>query len=467
MTDLLTVLTSSDAIAKKEVNIPSKKILESTLEQKENYRTPFIGFNYTDYLDVALTNQTQPLFTRYEEYISIKDSQARDYRHANKNFLDLMMDYSKRTFIPLNVLQRHFTCNQVSLPEDIEERVISQIYQANTPEQVSRLVLALADKLNRYTVANIVSGMLLYLLKEKSEQSASAIRSLAQYVAFEVVEFDQAEIEGLVGQLAINGEMDHASLIISSFDKINGPATNFINSASPSIKLELFDGYTCSRSFQLASEYLESLIIVDKACPPTESIEKYLEMVSSIAGAIKSNFRSKKLVFNAYSSSVAYTMRVPGTLSAKLVKIIIPWLTKSEFPWFVNFLKLCPGYQNVMPKCAGKLLETYAKEIGRLDDSNVDKSISLTAFISQMEIPKSSFDSETKQLIATLYATFKSPIATKLWVDNLEKKADSDFINELIKLLKPNLKGSMIDQPLPGRLPSDSLRVIEQLRDEI
>ncbi|VEU21402.1 DEKNAAC102468 [Brettanomyces naardenensis] len=428
-------------IASKGKHIP-------TLEQKEVYRTPFLSFNYTDCLNIALTNQSQSLFTRYEDYIGIKDNQIRDYSNPSKNLLDLMLEYPRRSQLRLTVLQNHFTSTHVSLPSSFQQETVSQLLEASTLGNVQQVIESLDKRLDRYTVANIISGMFDLLLQGdlSRETVRGPVNLLSEYISLQVVEFDLLELESLICQLALYGDTEEVKLIVSSFDKINEPNRTFLSSASQGLKLELFDAYTRGKDFQSAFKVFESLVAVNKSSPPAQSIENYLDLVSATANSIKSNFKNKKFVFNAYSAPVAYSLRLPGVLNERIAVLIMPWLTENEFPWFVNYLRLSPDYGKVVRKFSFSLIETYGKCMGtHSGKSSSDKAISLTAFINQMEIPLDTFDDATKELISKLYAKFKSPLAARLWLDKLHAEPSDECTQEITRLLNEKKKVNFTD----------------------
>lgn len=415
---------------------------KATLEQKENYRTPFVSFGYMDALNVALSGENQLLFTEYSDYASIKDEHVRDVRHLRKNLVDLLLEYPKRTAGDL-VVMKQLPVKRVVLPDDLADALTAELQSVESVEEISELIESYREtKLQRYKVSDVVAALVSVL------DSPSV---LAKLVSWKIVDFEFPELAEIVTSF-ISRDLGSVQTIISSFEKINGKGS-FLATATATLKLDLLVAFVEARDFQSAFQCLNSLM-ASKVCPSPELTTDYIQLVSDTANAINSEFNDKKMVFNAYSTPVAKIMRTPEAMSSKMVSIIVPWLSDNELKWFVNYLRLCPDHN--IP-----YLELIQRFASTLQGMPVDNAIQLTAFIKSLGSDK--FDRDTKVAIATLYAKYKSPLAVRIWIDSLQLTATES--TELVKLLESASRSSVFaTQQLPGRSKEDIVSLMNELK---
>lgn len=430
--------------------IPKKKELEISLLPKEYYKMPFVDFDHNDCIEVSLTNQSQPLFTKYENYIGIKDKQTRSHWRPNKNLLQLMLEEPRTNKYPLKVYSRSFQYSKIVLPQTAFEIAVSEIKSIDDVEDVFD---AIHSTLPRFSRTNIIHGLLMKL------PTSPLLDILVKYVALRIDEFTISDIQQFIGVLIQNNKPGWP-LLISRFDKINDRYSFMLKSGIP-IKLEMLQGYIDTKDFQSAFECIKNLIHTEFVCPPSSVVGAYLDLVSSTASSLKAKFGSQKILFNAYSLPVAYTLKVKGVLNSDIVKTILHWTTKSEYPWFINYLKASPDYQMVMYKSAFDILNAYNDELTRYGKNKIGNSISLTNFINHMEVK--SFDDKAKQLIALMYARFGSPLGVKLWLDQLDGECSESLKMKLVKGLESRGKHSFLDDELPGRSGTYRNEVIDYI----
>ncbi|KAH3662396.1 hypothetical protein OGAPHI_005648 [Ogataea philodendri] len=408
-------------------SIPNKIALPSSIEERENYRNPFVWFRLNDTLNVALDSKKHR--SSYYDLVTVKDKVSRSPKFTNLGVLQMVASKTGRIAgkaldtVPSTALHQ-----QTQLPSEIRDKVVEMSSRVDVPE----ILEFLTSTLDRYTHATLVCGLLTL-----SEQISPEFEQKVVSVCCQSLEFyDNAELTNIFNALMNLNKHSYIQQVIDQLNQSN-PTQSFTSECPLQLQSQLLEFAIFHNDFRLAAQLLVSLLERDLV-PSSAVVESYISLINNTANAIQADFESRKLVFMAFMKPLGSAFKFQHEpISAVSVESIFSWFNEQELFWGLEY------FHRVRAK-AEEINNIAVTHFSRLnaDGSSMQNAVSLTSLIGHLKHYNfAPFDDSFKKAVLTLYCQYQSPVAAQMWLQQLETPLTSEekrFLVDEISKTRPD-----------------------------